>query len=82
MKKTIISILEKPKIIRGTSIEITDFLDYIELGGMFFQIICTGDYLEFGVYRGDSLVFSLQAHYEFMIWLNSQKKSDVENSII
>ena len=35
-----------------------------------------GDYVEFGVYKGDSVICSLKALKDFNLWLKSQYKSD------
>lgn len=35
-----------------------------------------GDYVEFGVYKGDGIVASLSCHREFIGWLDEQKKVD------
>ena len=76
MKKTILSIIEKLKIIRGNVNRNDRFSALYRAWGHVFSNNMYGDYVEFGVYRGDSVIFSLQAHYEFMKWLNNQKKSD------
>ena len=78
MKKAIIFILEKLKIIRGNVNRNDRFSALYRAWGHIFSNNMYGDYVEFGVYRGDSLIFSLQAHSEFMKWLNNQKKSDEE----
>lgn len=54
--------------------------------GHVFTSDIVGDYVEFGVYKGDSVVYSLQEHNRFYNWLTNQKKSnepwrvDVANS--
>ena len=76
MKKLILYFINKLKINRGNINRNDRFSALYRAWGHIFSNNLCGDYVEFGVYRGDSIISSLQAHSEFMNWLNNQKKSD------
>ena len=68
--------LKKKKFTRG-DINNNDRIGILHKAwGHIFTNHIFGDYIEFGVYKGESLENSIIQYKEFMIWLNNQKKSD------
>ena len=76
IKKLVRFFLTKLNVIRG-DIHRNDVYGAIHKAwGYIFTNHLNGDYVEFGVYKGSSVVSSLKIYDGFREWLFSQKKSD------
>lgn len=77
MKKIILKILNLLALIRGNINRNDNFSAlYKAWGYIYSSHNFSGDYIEFGVYKGDGVVNSLIAHQEFHRWLQNQKNSN------
>ncbi|MDA9886377.1 TylF/MycF family methyltransferase [Flavobacteriaceae bacterium] len=76
MKKIILKVINLLGLLRGNINRNDNFSAlYRAWGYIYSNHNFSGDYVEFGVYRGDGVVNSLIAQREFHRWLENQKKS-------
>jgi len=76
IKSLVINVFEKMNIVRGP-INKSDRAGMLyKAWGYVFTNQLSGDYVEFGVYQGNSLITSYQEHAKFKKWLNGQMISD------
>jgi len=76
MKNIIRKIFDKYKYVRG-DINLNNRAGMLhKCWGHVFSNHLFGDYIEFGVYQGDSFIESMKQFNQFKNWLESQKKSN------
>ncbi len=76
MKKLIRNFLSKYKFVQG-DINRNDRIGMLhKCWGHVFSNHLFGDYVEFGVYKGDTLVQSVKQYKQYKSWLNDQKRSN------
>ena len=76
IKKIISNFLEKKEFIRG-EINLNNRKGSLHKAwGHIFSNHLEGDYIEFGVYEGESFKNSIKIYLEFKSWLKNQIKSD------
>ena len=76
MKKLIRNFLSNYKFVQG-DINRNDRIGMLhKCWGHVFSNHLFGDYVEFGVYKGDTLVQSVKQYKQYKSWLNDQKRSN------
>ena len=75
MKKILRNLLNKYKFVRGDINQNTRIGILHKCWGHVFSNHLFGDYVEFGVYHGDSFLESIEQYNQFKKWLESQKSS-------
>jgi len=78
VKRLVNIIIERLVLIRGNINRNDNFSGLFRAWGFIYSNHIEGDYVEFGVYRGDSVINSLKCHQEFDYWLKNQKISKEE----
>ena len=76
LKKYLKQILTKYKFVRGDVNLNTRRGAIHKAWGYFFSNHTIGDYVEFGVYKGDSFINSIEAYNEFKLWFKTQSSSN------
>ncbi len=76
MKKFLKNIFEKYKFVRG-DLNLNNRTGMLhKCWGHIFSNHLHGDYVEFGVYKGDTLIQSVYQYQQFKAWLENQKKDE------
>ena len=75
MKKILRNLLNKYKFVRGDINQNTRIGILHKCWGHVFSNHLFGDYVEFGVYQGDSFIESIKQFEQFKKWLEDQKSS-------
>ena len=76
LRKIVHSTFKKLNILRGKIHQNDRSGGLYRAWGYIFSNHIEGDYVEFGVYKGESVISSLESYSEFYQWLQSQKQDD------